>query len=82
MIKKKPTKLQKFVNDKGKWAIVSIVIFAIIGIVALLVGYAMQKGWDYVLHWFVSRWAIYVYIALGLVGFIVVWVVHQSKMKE
>ena len=82
MKKKKNSKLQTFVQGKGKWALISTGIFALIGITALIVGYGLTDGWASVLAWFGSRWAIYVYIIIGFIGFLVAWIIFKSKMGD
>lgn len=82
MKKKKNSKLQKFVQSKGKWALISTGIFALIGITALVVGNGLVYGWASVLAWFGSRWAIYVYIIIGFLGFLVAWIIFKSKMGD
>lgn len=79
---KKPNKFLAWVNKKGKWVILSTGIFLAIGITALIVGFGLAYGWLAVLQWFGSRWAIYIYILLGLLVFLVIWVIHKAKMEE
>ena len=82
MKKKKDSKLKKFVNSKGKWAIITTIIFAIIGITALVVGFGLANGWASVLAWFGSRWAIYVYILIAFLGFLLAWIIYKTKMGD
>jgi uncharacterized membrane protein (DUF485 family) len=81
-VRKKQSKFKKFIQEKGKWAIISTIIFLVVGITSLIVGFGLQIGWVAVLQWFSSKWAIIMYIALALLGFVLIWVIHQSKMKE
>lgn len=69
-------------QGKSKWIIISTIIFAILGITALILGFGLTNGWMSVLMWFGSRWAIYVYIVIALVAFIVIWVYFKGKIGE
>jgi len=73
-------KIKAFIEGKGKWVIISTTIFALIGLIALVVGFGLTYGWMAVLSWFVSRWAIYIYIIIALIGFVVVWVIFRQKI--
>lgn len=69
-------------QGKSKWIIISTIIFAILGITALILGFGLTNGWMSVLMWFGSRWAIYVYIIIALIAFIVIWVYFKGKIGE
>lgn len=69
-------------EGKSKWIIWSTIIFAILGIVSLIVGFSIAKGFMTVLAWFGSRWAIYIYILLALVGFLVTWIIFKKKIGD
>ncbi len=69
-------------EGKSKWTIISTAVFAILGITLLIVGFGVTYGWESVLAWFGSRWAIYLYIIIGLLGFLVAWVVFKLKVGE
>lgn len=69
-------------QGKSKWIIISTIIFAILGITALVLGFGLTNGWMSVLMWFGSRWAIYVYIVIALLAFIVIWVYFKGKIGE
>jgi len=69
-------------QGKSKWIIISTIIFAILGITALILGFGLTNGWMSVLMWFGSRWAIYVYIVIALLAFIVIWVYFKGKIGE
>lgn len=63
-------------------AIISTSVFLIVGIAALVIGFGIKDGWDAVLRWFYSRWAIYVYIAIALLIFVLAWVIHKRRMEK
>ena len=69
-------------QGKSKWIIISTIIFAILGIIALVLGFGFTYGFMSVLMWFGSRWAIYIYIALALIAFLIVWVYFKNKIGE
>lgn len=81
-VRKKQSKFGKFIQERGKWFFISTIIFLVIGIVALFVGFGLQYGFLEVLKWFGSRWAIIIYVAVAIFAFIAIWVYHQKKMKE
>lgn len=56
--------------------------FAIIGIVAFVVGYGLKDGWASVLAWFTSKWATYLYIGLALYAFVVFMGYKAFKVEE
>lgn len=75
-------KKKKLFKGKSKWVILSTAIFALLGITLLIVGFGVTYGWMSVLEWFGSRWAIYVYIIVGLLIFLIAWVVFKQKIGE
>ena len=79
---KKKRGFSKFIQEHGKWAIVGTIVFALIGITALVVGNGLAYGWDSVRAWFTSRWGIYVYIIVGFLGFLIAWVIFKMKMGD
>lgn len=66
----------------AKISLISLIAFAVVGVSAFVIGYGLQDGFDAVLRWFGSRWAVYVYIALALGAFVVAWVIHESRMRK
>lgn len=69
-------------KGKSKWIIISTLAFATLGIFALILGFSLANGFMSVLLWFGSRWAIYIYITLALLGFVVAWVIFKQKIGE
>ena len=69
-------------EGKSKWIIISTIIFAILGITALILGFGFTNGFMSVLMWFGSRWAIYIYIVVALLGFLLAWVYFKNKIGE
>jgi len=69
-------------EGKSKWIIISTIIFAILGITALILGFGFTNGFMSVLMWFGSRWAIYIYIVVALLGFLIAWVYFKNKIGE
>lgn len=66
-----------------KWgAIIGSAAFLLIGILAIVIGYAIKDGWASVGAWFVSRWAIYIYIAIVIIIFIAIWFFHKKRMEK
>lgn len=59
-------KFLKFVNSKGgKKTLIGTSLFLVFGLACFVIGYGLVDGWEKVIAWFGSRWAIMVYIALG-----------------
>jgi len=68
----KPKKERKF---SKKWAIIGTIAFAVFGLLCIMCGFGFANGWEWVLAWFYSQWAIYVYIFLAFfaMGAILIW---------
>ncbi len=81
-IYKRPNKFKEWLDKKGKWVILSFIIFAFVGIVALVVGFGLANGWKELLMWFGSKWAIMLYVLLGFLIFGIVWFVHKARMEK
>lgn len=77
-MKKKKKKLDK----ATKIAIISTIAFLLVGITAFVVGFGIKDGWLAVAKWFVSRWAVYVYITLILLIFVLIWFIHKRRMEK
>lgn len=73
-------KKKSIFEGKSKWIIISTIIFAVLGIVALILGFGFTNGFMSVLLWFGSRWAIYIYIIIGLLVFLLAWVIFKHKL--
>lgn len=69
-------------QGKSKWVIISTIAFVILGIALIVVGFGVTYGWLSVLQWFGSRWAIYIYIIIGLLGFLFAFVIFKQKIGE
>lgn len=69
-------------QGKSKWILISTIAFVILGIALIIIGFGVVNGWLSVLQWFGSRWAIYVYIIIGLLGFLFAWVIFKRKIGE
>lgn len=68
-------------SKKKKWiAYLATGGFLIFGLACFVVGYGLLDGWESVLKWFTSDYAIMVYVALGLYGMgaFVLWWVDRS----
>lgn len=81
-IYKKPNKFWAWVNKKGKWVLLSLLIFAVFGITALIVGFGLANGWLSVLRWFGSKWAIMIYVLIVFIIFGAIWFIHKAKMEK
>lgn len=65
-----------------KWIfILSIAIFAAIGILAFVLAYGFTDGWAAVAAWFRSKYAILLYMCIGTFGIItlLLWVWERYK---
>ncbi len=81
-IYKKPNKFWAWVNKKGKWVLLSSLIFAVFGITALIVGFGLANGWLSVLQWFGSKWAVMIYVLIVFIIFGAIWFIHKAKMEK
>lgn len=59
-------------------------LFLLFGLACIVCGYGFADGWDKVLGWFTSRWAVYVYVFLGLYAFGVafIWLWTRNTKDE
>lgn len=55
--------------------------FLLFGLLCIVLGYGFADGWDKVLAWFTSRWAVYVYVFLFfyLIGIAVIWLINRNS---
>lgn len=75
-------KLNDFIASKGgKWAIFGTLSFLLFGIACFVVGYGIVDGWDAVIKWFSSKWAIMLYVFIGLWAVVIAWVVYIGKTR-
>lgn len=76
-------KIAKFFRTRGgKLTVIGSTAFLLIGIVSLVLAYAIKDGWESVLAWFTSRWAMYIYVGLGLWIIAVLYIIIISKKYE
>lgn len=76
-------KLNDFIASKGgKWAIFGTLSFLLFGIACFVVGYGIVDGWDAVIKWFSSKWAIMLYVFIGLWAIVIAWVVYIGKTRS
>ena len=69
-------------QGKSKSVIISTIAFVILGIALIVIGFGVTYGWLSVLQWFGSRWAIYIYIIIGLLVFLFAFVIFKQKIGE
>lgn len=73
-------KILKFIDSKGgKATIIATSSFLAFGLACFVIGYGLTDGWDKVIAWFTSQWAIMVYVFIGLWLIIVMYLVYLSK---
>ena len=78
-----PDKNKKGISQgKSKWVIIATIAFVILGIALIVIGFGVTYGWLSVLQWFGSRWAIYIYIIIGLLVFLFAFVIFKQKIGE
>lgn len=64
-----------------KWYI-GLGVFALIGGACFVVGYGLKDGWDSVLAWFTSKWAMWVYVFAALYVLILAGFVFYKKDRD
>lgn len=67
---------------KPKKAIIAYVatgVFLLLGLTSIVLGYGLSSGWDAVIGWFTSRWAIYVYVFLFFYGIGIAWLLIWGR---
>lgn len=76
-------KIAKFVRTKGgKATIIGSSVFLLVGIISLILAYGIKDGWASVLAWFTSRWAMYIYVGIGLWIIAVLYIIIIAKKYE
>lgn len=76
-------KVAQFVNSKGgKAMLIGSIVFFLVGIASLVLAFGLKDGWASVLAWFTSRWAMYVYVAIGLWIIIVLYIIYIAQKYE
>ncbi len=76
-------KLKNIINSKGGIiTIISVSAFFVFGLACFIVGYGLTDGWDKVLAWFTSRYAIMVYTFFGLWVLLVLWAFFLARRSE
>lgn len=61
---------------------VGVGLFALLGIACFVVGYGLKDGWESVLAWFTSKWAMWVYVFAGIYGMAALAYFFYKKNKE
>ena len=61
---------------------IGIGVFAIIGVVSFVLGYGLRDGWDAVLAWFSSKWALWIYAFASIYGLAALSYFFYLKNKE
>ena len=76
-------RIARFVKSKGgKITIIGTTVFLLIGLLALVLGYGLSEGWEVVLAWFTSRYAMYVYVGLGFYVILILYIIVLSQKYE
>lgn len=57
-------------------------VFALLGIACFVLGYGLKDGWEAVLAWFTSKWAMWVYVFAALYIVILAGYVLWKKDKD
>lgn len=66
-------------SARAKWTLL-VGAFLVVGLVAMVVGFKLA-GFD-ILAWFSSKYAMIVYIVLGLYAFIVAYVLIMEYLQK
>ena len=68
-------------SKRNLFLIVSGIII-LVGIVCFVLAYGISQGWDVLVAWFGSKWAVILYILLGCYGIFVAWLLISDKIKN
>ena len=68
-------------KKRNLFIIVSLIVIAI-GVLCFVLAYGISQGWDVLLAWFRSKWAVMLYILLGCYALLVIWLLIGDKIKE
>ena len=70
-------------SKKGQKAfVIGIGAFALVGIIAFIVGYGLKDGWDSVIAWFSSKWAGWVYAFLIVYALFMVMYFNWKRIAK
>lgn len=69
-------------TKKKKLFIIVSAAIILFGLFIFILSYGLSKGWSAVGLWFGSKWAILLYIALGLYALFVGWLLLSEKVKN
>ena len=58
------------------------ILLLIVGCGLFALGYGISEGWDVVANWFTSKWAVLLYIFLGLYLLIILMIVLIEKVRD
>lgn len=76
-------RIARFVKSRGgKLTIIGTTVFLLIGLTALVLGYGLSDGWEVVLAWFTSKYAMYVYVGLGFYVILILYIIVLSQKYE
>lgn len=76
--------MSKIKNKEGMtlaW-LIGAGVFALIGIASFVIGYGLKDGWDAVIAWFTSKWAMWVYVFAAAYAFILLGYVFWKKNRD
>lgn len=68
-------------SKKNLFLIVSLIVI-LVGLVCFILAYGISQGWDVLIAWFGSKWAIILYILLGCYALFAGWLLISDKIKN
>lgn len=69
-------------TKKKKLFIIVSAAIILFGLFIFILSYGLSKGWAAVGAWFGSKWAILLYVSIGVYALFVVWLLIAEKVKN
>lgn len=69
-------------SKKKKTFIIVSLLIIIVGIITFVLAYGLSDGWQAVAEWFVSKYAVMLYIILGCYSLLVLWLIISDRIKK
>ena len=67
---------------KPKIFLIAVGIALVVGILAFVLAYGLSKGWEEVAWWFGSKYAVLLYVGVGLYGLLLAYILIMDWYKK